>query len=283
MMNSIPLPLDRCLPHLVSQVETKRFAPGIVSSTTRVSNAPAVNLRPHSRKDSSARRSVRVESSLATYSVEQQKCSPILERVVQESVRHLDKAPCLHLLVEDATFETHSVPEAVVAAPQLWQGITEHLSSRNPDAVVLVHRVPEGGESKGCMDPALPSSSEAGLTCSNRLLSVGLAQQIMAGKIGECCDDEEHHAPESQGFIDMALRHSGMYGEESMSASSMYQDTAFWGLIIQSAKCSELQGCYLLKTMRLVDSTGCCCTHFSLTRVCAGVPLCDQYSASWLI
>ena len=58
-----------------------------------------------------------------------------------------------------------------------------------------------------------------------------------------------------------------------------------WGLVMQSEAGCELDGCYVLKTIRHSDlSIGdCTCIHYSLTRVCRGEPLAAQIAASWLL
>lgn len=47
--------------------------------------------------------------------------------------------------------------------------------------------------------------------------------------------------------------------------------------------CLRLPACSLLKTVRMVSATGCACTHFSLTRVCQGEHLEQQFVSSWLV
>lgn len=280
-MTSSPLTVDRCMATFGTQTQA-RNAKALVPPTSRLRkiSLASTKSRFHHKEP---RRLVLAWASPSLYSVQPRSCTPALECLVQESVKRLDMAPCLHLLVEDSTIETHSVPQAVAAAPELWRGITEHLTSRNPNVMVLVHRIPEGEENPGCLHPAAGKSSSAspGMACSNRLLSAGLAQQIMAGNVGECCEDDDHHGvPHSQGYINLALRQSGLYENND---DGIYKDIAFWGLVIQSVGFPDMEGCYLLKTMRVVDGTGCMCTHFSLTKVCSGVPLCDQYSAAWLV
>lgn len=84
-------------------------------------------------------------------------------------------------------------------------------------------------------------------------------KSILAGKVGDCCGDDE--------------------GE----MHSMPGENAFWGLVVKSALFPEMQGCYLMRTSKSVNGSGCSCTHYAVTRICSGVPLVDQYDASWLV
>lgn len=146
--------------------------------------------------------------------------------------------------------------------------------------MVLVHRVHDS-EAGACSSSCPSSEGQSASLCSNKLLSAGLVDQIMAGKVGDCCD-ENHGFTFTNEAIQLALRQSDFYNDFRSSAKSSMEGTAFWGLVIQSSRWSDLEGCYLLKTAKVVDYTGCSCTHFSLVRVCRGIPLSDQYSAAWL-
>lgn len=58
----------------------------------------------------------------------------------------------------------------------------------------------------------------------------------------------------------------------------------FWGVVIQTkTHLSEVEGCYVLKTVQSGNPSGCHCTHYTLTRVCRGEPLAAQLASSWLV
>lgn len=105
---------------------------------------------------------------------------------------------------------------------QLWQGIAEHVSHSDPDVVILVQRVSPhaaAGSPQGAMDaaeaeqqrqqqappPAAASSSSSSSApgsprsprvqaeeACRRLMSSGLADSILLGKVGDCCDGSGH-------------------------------------------------------------------------------------------
>lgn len=213
--------------------------------------------------------------------VEDVKPSALLEMLAQKAVKHIDETPCMHFVSQDGVHQRHTVPPVVVEVPQLWRGITEHLSHDSPDAMVLVHRVHDG-ESGACLSSCPTGEGQSASLCSNKLLSAGLVDQIMAGKVGDCCE-KDHDFTFTNEAIQSALRQSDFYNDVKLSSQSPIEGTAFWGLVIQSSRWPNLEGCYLMKTVKVADHTGCTCTHFSLIRVCKGVPLSDQYSAAWLV
>lgn len=155
------------------------------------------------------------------------------------------------------------------------------MSEDSPEVMVLVHRVHDS-ESDACSSSCSSSKGQSASVCSNKLLSAGLVDQIMAGKVGDCCD-EDHKYIITNEAIQSALRQSDFHNDVKMANQSPMEGIAFWGLVIQSSVWTTLEGCYLLKTAKVVDHMGCSCTHFSLIRVCQGIPLSDQYSAAWLV
>jgi hypothetical protein len=81
----------------------------------------------------------------------------------------------------------------------------------------------------------------------------------------------------------------------AVGAAGAEPEVAFYGLVAQSttlpglprglgtsALSSCVDGCYVLKTERNKDVSGCTCTVFTLTRVCQGQPLYQQLRESWL-
>jgi hypothetical protein len=81
-----------------------------------------------------------------------------------------------------------------------------------------------------------------------------------------------------------ALRPVGDQGSPALVAGSGQQATAYWGVVVQSRRHTGAEGCYLLKTVKSTSaSTGCTCTHFSLTRISQGDHLEQQFVQSWLL
>ena len=86
---------------------------------------------------------------------------------------------------------------------------------------------------------------------------------LIAGKIGDCCDEEERRL--------------------SNAVEDTSVESGFWGLVVRSSVFPEMQGCYLMRTKKSGSHTGCHCVHYSVTRICTGIPLADQFDASWLV
>ncbi len=251
----------------------------------------------------------------------------------------------------------------LAVALQLWQGIAEHLSSSSPDVVILVQQVNPSHSHPGPVSTAAAdeaaawaeaagqptevgdlypavaggSSSKAGAkerveaACS-KLVQSGVADSLLTGKVGDCCEGHGHghgghehsaaaasHAPlavaapaaaASQGGVSssgsgivpflaaaprrraavraLAIRASTTAAAAAAGAASAAaecsNDTCYYGVVVQSARQQTgVEGCYLLKTVRNVSSTGCACTHFSLTWICQGEHLEEQFISSWLV
>lgn len=86
-------------------------------------------------------------------------------------------------------------------------------------------------------------------------------RKYLAGSIGDCCEESLESSKEAD------------------------EDSQFWGLVVKSSLFPRMEGCYLLRTSRVSAGSSkhdCVCTHYSLTKISAGVPLADQYDASWL-
>lgn len=233
---------------------------------------------------------------------------------------------------------------------QLWQGIAEHVSAHSPDVVILVQRVsPHAADSpQGVIDAAevvqtgaAPSGSSPSSSSSSssppgsprsprahearvaaeeacrRLVSSGLADSILHGKVGDCCDGHGGHththdcagsasargggqqaarplplpaivpfsAPASAAARRATVRAAALRppGAPSPSAGACQQAACYWGVVVQSRRHTGVEGCYLLKTVKNTSATGCSCTHFSLTRIAAGEHLEAQFVQSWLL
>lgn len=221
-------------------------------------------------------------AELATYPLELPASTPLLESCVREAVLHLDDAPCLHVAGTSLgpEFIRHAVPESVVAIPQLWQGIGETIAKDDPEVLVLVHRVPDGPSPTAClklqlaamMAQATDEDSVQVWPQSSVAQDPNLSTDLVSGKVGDCCDEDgDHH-------------HHGSSTEDTVGGQEpFHRDISFWGLVIQSKARRAMEGCYLLKTVRNIDTTGCTCTHFSMNRVCRDVPLCEQFQSAWLV
>lgn len=242
------------------------------------------------------------------------------------------------------------------------------MGQSSPDVVILVQRVSPNaaaGSPQGAIDaaaaaqqqqqqqasslpgspPASPRSPRSSLELRahaqevcDRLVSSGLADAILQGQVGDCCDGSGHshshgHSSESKAARSQqgaepaaagvqrqagggrtlplpsivpfsapgssggggsalvrrrdavraaALRPAGMPGGDSSACQQ--QGGCFYGVVVQSRRHTGVEGCYLLKTVRNVSpGTGCCCTHFSLTRITSGEHLEKQFVQSWLL
>lgn len=107
---------------------------------------------------------------------------------------------------------------------------------------------------------AVPNGSTIKSEKSTCLLPSGLESDdgFLSGSVGDCCLEVD---------------------------SDDNLDNQFWGLVVKSSLFPKMQGCFLLRTTRSSssDHCSCQCTHYSLTRVSAGVPLVHQFDAAWLV
>ena len=151
---------------------------------------------------------------------------------------------------------------------QLQQKVAGILQNSTPDAVVLVHRLPSYVNVSSVASESTVSASNVltGLASHSALDQRGLQHgnsaahnDILAGKVGECCDDES-----TSGAHDAPLRTST---HRKLSSQRPDQTTDYWGFIVQSKHRSEAEGYYVLKTVRNTNPVGCQCTHYSLTRL----------------
>ena len=118
------------------------------------------------------------------------------------------------------------------------------------------------------------------------LLRDGIAEGILAGKVGACCDGE----PENQILPFSREQHSQMNWDVSSEQRHTHSQSDqeeqlvdFWGLIVQSKYRSNAEGAYVLKTVRNSNPVGCQCTHYSLMRVCQGDLVKTHRSTAWLL
>ena len=162
---------------------------------------------------------------------------------------------------------------------QLGEAVAQLLSNNKPDAVVLVHRLPSFATEHACASQRSGSAENVltGLS-SHKAINQTLLQHdistrnrdVLAGKVGECCDDEHvlnQILPFSRQHPDpLPGTSSGAHAHDSEHT------TDHWGLVVQSKYTSEAEGCYVLKTVRNTNPVGCQCTHYSLTRLCSRNP-----------
>lgn len=205
-----------------------------------------------------------------------------LDSCVQDAVRQLDQAPFVQLVYAERAerIETHHVPRTATGAAELWQAVAQLLSDNKPDAVVLVHRLPSFATEHACASQRSGSAENVltGLS-SHKAINQTLLQHdistrnrdILAGKVGECCDDEH--------VLNQILPFSRQHPDplpgtrSSAHARNSEQTMDYWGLVVQSKYTSEAEGCYVLKTVRNTNPVGCQCTHYSLTRLCSRNPI----------
>lgn len=269
-------------------------------------------------------------SSLAQYPFTQKRKSPIttewFQRSINEIVKHLSESPLLHVArfrsmssmssIDDDTtpftsysssrHQTLEVDSSVLPTPELWESIAEHLTGADPDAVILVQRVHDVQHHL----PSSPSSTTSTTTTSNntnttndqavesvcrKLVASGVAESILTGKVGDCCDGKNPNSSSSKkktSILPSTTSSSNSNNNKARVAvrtaaipitQPTGQETAYWGVVVQSKLHTGSEGCYLLKTVRNVCSTGCTCTHFSLTRVCHRENLEKQFVDSWLV
>ena len=186
----------------------------------------------------------------------------------------------------------------VVLYTQLWQGVAEHLSNSHPEIVMLVHQLaPEPDTNSSSHPEAWPSEdmftgmaaheklNQSRLKHCSMLLRNGIAEGILAGKVGDCCDGDEqaeilsfsrqHHAQTS-----WEAQQEGSRGKYSLDDGQLVD---FWGVVVQSQYRSGAEGAYVLKTVRNANPIGCQCTHYSLMRISKGDNHKSKQAVSWLL
>lgn len=183
---------------------------------------------------------------------------------------------------------------------QGWQHVQRtHLSTATAaggahDAVILVH--PVASEQQPCV-----VSEVQGKPCHNCprgqpgcSFDEVEAAELLAGRFGDCCSEDEdghHHEHEHhQQWQQPATGSSSTHQHRHLGNSSTCAESelSYYGLVVQCRDPEDsLQGCYLLKTMQSKQhhgsSSGCCCTHYSLNRVCKGPSLQQQFQEAWLV
>ena len=169
--------------------------------------------------------------------------------------------------------------------------------------VIMLHQLPPITEGpKGTVSTGRWTSQQEGmftgisahealnqnrLKYCSMLLRDGIAEGILAGKVGDCCDGEV----ENQILPFSREQHSQMNWDANVHQQQQQHQHSgqeeqlvdFWGLIVQSKFRSDAEGAYVLKTVRNSNPVGCQCTHYSLMRVCQGDLVKTQRSTAWLL
>lgn len=163
---------------------------------------------------------------------------------------------------------------------QLWHAIAEELSGRDADVVVLCKRVdtavPTAHAHGTPSERKSASQAEVEKACRT-LVSTGIARAVLTGQVGDCCTAEQRTSSfwDQQGTPNKASAPMAPIGQR--------QEVHYWGLVVQSRLRTGVEGCYLLKTVRNIEPcTDCSCIYYSLTRVCQGEGLEQQFVRSWL-
>jgi hypothetical protein len=244
------------------------------------------------------------------------------EAAVQRIVRHADGQPFLQLVHAQPLVHTQQIDLTAEEAAAGWGALQRRLAGAAADAIILVQPVPEAGVqlSSSCaatgVDAAVAVAAACALPAAGESACGGVpVADVMAGQVGDCCSDSDspsssdsgssapgaaaHHSSSSSS----SRSNSSRAGQEpadaaagvgpraaptsSASASASSAHTSYYGLVVQAAQHSQVQGCYLLKAVRTTHAEpsggGCHCTHYTLTRVCQGQPLAQQLMRSWLI
>ena len=119
------------------------------------------------------------------------------------------------------------------------------------------------------------------------LLRDGIAEGILAGKVGECCDGEAENqvlpfSKEQYSQMNWDVK-TQQHKHTHPQSGEDEQLVDFWGLIVQSKYRSDAEGAYVLKTVRNSNPVGCQCTHYSLMRVSQGDLVKTHRSTAWLL
>ncbi len=186
------------------------------------------------------------------------------------------------------------------ACLQLWHGIAEHLSSSKPEILILLHQLPPvEDEHKSTITNGQWSShtdsmftgmashealNQSRLKYCSMLLRDGIAEGVLAGKVGDCCEGDV----QNQILPFSRQQHSQTNWDQHKNQQHRHTDSDeqlvdFWGLIVQSKVRSDAEGAYVLKTVRNSNPVGCQCTHYSLMRVCKGDLVKTHMSSAWLL
>lgn len=249
--------------------------------------------------------------------------------------------PCLQLWQGIAEHVSQSSPDVVI----LVQRVSPHAADSPQGAMEAAQaeqlerqqqrqqqQQEEGarasGSGSGCASSSPPGSprspraqrSPPAEEACRRLVDSGLADAVLLGQVGDCCDGSGHGHGDSGGGSVAEPRQAGQAatsrqllpaivpfgpgsgsssaarrtavraaalrppGAPASGAGACQHSACFWGVVVQAPEHTGVAGCYLLKTVKnTTPSTGCTCTHFSLTRISSGEHLEQQFVQSWLL
>ena len=196
-----------------------------------------------------------------------------------------------------------------------WGSVAKTLECDTADAVILVQKITESSDFQALDGVAPPPSDVSVSDACKQLISSGVAQSILRGRVGECCDSSATSSSSvSDTVIDVeieptAVSRNGMglpslpvaAGTKSRSpgrpcvkvtalpaGDASHREIApfhgYWGVVVQSKSRTGVEGCYLLKAGRSIvkeDGHGCSCTHFSLTKISQQGDIHQQFLDSW--
>jgi hypothetical protein len=200
------------------------------------------------------------------------------EAMVQMVVKQLNGTPFLLRARSQGQLRLSYVPLNPEELAKGWDHIQQrHLATSSADdAVILVHPVPS--DQQPCAVQVV-NQGQACNGCPHTQPGAETLQQqeLLHGKFGDCCSEHSDTSTHQH-------KHSNGKSRDEGKDSVL----AYYGLVVQTSNAADpLQGCYLLKTMQVKQQSGsaggCHCTHYSLTRVCKGPSLQQQYQAAWLV
>ena len=174
--------------------------------------------------------------------------------------------------------ERHIAPEYAVGNPRAWIDSTlDSLALQRPDQMLFVHPVATPVDYCGGCNARAPSSKDreaCSLASTNDSFS-------LEGKLGDDCCREDHD--DSNGDHDA---HRVLHTPEHLMASTGLPAgdyvVQYYGVVAQSHFNTSNDGCYLIKTVQVKDRLHCNCIHYSLIRICYGMPLMQQAQQFWL-
>ena len=195
----------------------------------------------------------------------------------EEDSWHSSRRPSSSQPSTSASFVTHALPRAALSAPALWPAIAATVvapEGKEPEALLLVHKIEEEGEGEAAVSslrsPSSPSSPSPRHSSHHLRLSDfaalergGIATAELAGRVGDCCHGgegeggagEERGRGSESGFVDSDLQalvsprsssspslHSETHwGSLPSASSSSAPDVAFYGVVVQTAKGQQQQ------------------------------------------
>lgn len=253
-----------------------------------------------------------VHGDLATYALpghgkhEHVRPVPWFQGAIEEIVRHLQSSPFVQVVklgnnpsvAEDLT--TYRISHADGVATNVWGTIADSIHCETADAVILVQKITDSSDLQALdVEPSDVSVNEA----CGKLISSGVGQSILRGRVGECCDSTVD--PVSTDMNDNDDTVVVMGGEQlrvglplaasarpSVKVAALPRGRAsespapfhgYWGVVVQSKCRTGVEGCYLLKAGRSVVQGECSCSHFSLTRLSQNGDIHQQFIDNWSV